>query len=244
MCAMQVVPSNSVPDDSNIIGSHTDYRRKMDGRVKARIVPWVHRDTEKYFLRTDAPSMNMEVFRLVVSISVEMQWDICEMDVTAAFLQARGFNRDIFVRPPREEGAQGVLWKLTAAAYGLVDSGRLWYLTSDSALVNKFKITKSKLENTLYFRRAQTGELCFVLICQVDNYIYAGRPDQIVAFKAFLQTEFEVGELCRQQFNVYGCEFDQHKDKSVTITQQKRLGGARWEKRGSHRVRRIDLRDF
>ncbi len=41
--------------------------------------------------------MNMEVFQLVVSISVEMHWDICEMDVTAAFLQANGFNRDVFL---------------------------------------------------------------------------------------------------------------------------------------------------
>ncbi len=73
---MEEVPVSSVPANSNTIGSHTDYRRKMDGSLKARIVPWGHRDAEKYFLRTDAPSMNMEVFLLVVSIAVEMKWDI------------------------------------------------------------------------------------------------------------------------------------------------------------------------
>ncbi len=36
---------------------------------------------------------------MVVSISVEKKWDICEMDVTAAFLQAKGFERDVYVRP-------------------------------------------------------------------------------------------------------------------------------------------------
>ncbi len=223
MRAMKVIPAKSVPADANIIGSHTDYRRKMDGTVKGRIVPWGHRDSEKHYLRTDAPSMNMEVFRLVVSISVEKKWDICEMDVTAAFLQAKGFERDVYVRPPREEGAKAVLWKLTAAAYGLADSGRLWYLTSDSALREKFQLSKSKLENTLYFRKTPAGDLCFVLICQVDNYVYAGETKQIREFEKFLQSEFDVGELCHNSFMVYGSEFCQHSDKSVTLTQCKKL---------------------
>ncbi len=36
-----------------------------------------------------------------------------------------------------------------------------------------------KLENTLYFRKTPAGDLCFVLICQVDNYVYAGETKQI-----------------------------------------------------------------
>lgn len=47
------------------------------------------------------------------------------MDTTAAFLQARGFDREAFVRPPMEETNRFNLWRLTAAAYGLADIGRL-----------------------------------------------------------------------------------------------------------------------
>lgn len=99
--AMKVIDRDEAPLGANIIGSHTNYRRKTDGTIKARICPWGHLDYEKAFLRTDAPSMNMEVFRLVISIAVENQWKMGEMDVTAAFLQAKGFQRDVFVNPPK-----------------------------------------------------------------------------------------------------------------------------------------------
>ncbi len=59
-------------------------------------------------------------------------------------------SRVVYVRPPSEEGATGVLWRRTAAAYGMVDSGRLWYLTSVTTLVDQFGLTKSRYENALY----------------------------------------------------------------------------------------------
>ncbi len=42
-------------------------------------------------------------------------------------------------------------------------------------------------------------------------------------FEEFLQSEFDVRELCRNTFMVFGCEFEQHDDKSVTITQSQKL---------------------
>ncbi len=42
-------------------------------------------------------------------------------------------------------------------------------------------------------------------------------------FEEFLQSEFDVGELCRNIFMVYSCEFEQQDDKSVTITQSQKL---------------------
>lgn len=45
------------------------------------------------------------------------------MDTKAAYLQAQGFDRDIYVRPAHEYGiSPGLLWKLTAAAHSLADS--------------------------------------------------------------------------------------------------------------------------
>ncbi len=167
--------------------------------------------------------MNVEVFRLVFSLAVEFSWKICEMDIKAAYLQAQGFERDIYVRPPQQENAKGFVWKLTKAAYGLADSGRLWYLTSDAALREAFGATRSRLEHTLYYRRNDTGALSFVLVAQVDNYVYAGTPSEITAFESFLQEEFHVGELEHGRFVVYGCEIEQHTDMSATVRQRAKL---------------------
>lgn len=36
----EIVSKLSIPKEANVIGSHTDYRRKDNGMLKARIVPW------------------------------------------------------------------------------------------------------------------------------------------------------------------------------------------------------------
>jgi len=120
--------------------------------VKARICPWGHRDKEKEWHRSDAPCMSMEIFRLVLSLATEFKWEIGEMDITAAYLQAKGFDRDVYVKPPKEDNSSNVLWLLTAAAYGLTNSGRLWYLTSDHSLTEIFGLSRSTFEPTLYYR--------------------------------------------------------------------------------------------
>ena len=94
------VHANTVPKQANIIGSHVIYKRKLDMTPKARIVPWGHRDKDKDYLRGDAPSVSLEVLRLVLSLVAEHRWTVAQMDIETAFLQALGFDRQVFVRPP------------------------------------------------------------------------------------------------------------------------------------------------
>ena len=84
----------------------------MENTPKARIVPWGHRDKDKNFLRGDAPSVKLEVFHLLLSLASKFKWIIAQMDLETAFLQALGFTREIFVRPPREAGTTNVVGKL------------------------------------------------------------------------------------------------------------------------------------
>ena len=221
--AMDIYKSNEVPVDSNIIGSHVRYVRKQNGTVKARICPWGNHDLDKLNLRCDCPSILMEVLRLLLSIGVEMGWKIGSMDAIAAFLQAVGFNRDIFVKPPPEERVRNILWKLKAAAYGLADSGRLWYLTSNVALCQKFGLKKSTLEPTLYYHKDAHENLKLLVLVQVDNYIYTGVEDQMLLFESFLQSCFNIGSVERGSFHVYGCEIEQDSQGSIKLSQKSKL---------------------
>ena len=69
--AFTPVNAGSVPNGSNIIGSHKVYNLKIHRTSKARIVPWGHRDKDKDFLRGDVPSVSFEIFRLVLSLASE-----------------------------------------------------------------------------------------------------------------------------------------------------------------------------
>lgn len=63
-------------------------------------------------------------------------------------MHAEGFVRTIFVRPPHKEESVKLLWKLLAPAYGLVDSGRFCYLTSNAAKCDSYGLTRSIYELT------------------------------------------------------------------------------------------------
>lgn len=216
------VDRSSVGEGSNIIGSHTIFSRKDDGTAKARIVPWGHRDADRDSLRNDSPCANLEIFRLVLSVAAEHRWVLGQMDVSTAFLQAEGFHREIYVKPPKEAVDPTGLWKLQAAAYGLVDSGRLWYRTSDHALVTEYKLTRSCYEPKLYYKLFDE-KLAFILVTQVDNYIYSGSETEVSSFEKFLQSRFNVGTLDRNQFRVLGCELEQQVNGTVVLSQKTRL---------------------
>lgn len=140
------------------------------------------------------------------------------MDIAAAFLETRGFNREVFAKPPREEQNRTVLRRLTAAAYKLADSCRLWYSTSNAALNSTFGLTRSRFGSTLYFKRSATQKLDFILVAQVDNYLYCGSSEMMVFFETFFQKKFDVGEPNRNTFLAPGCKIDKLLDGFITVT--------------------------
>lgn len=219
--AFQRINRNEVPIDANIIGSHVVYRRKIDGCPKARIVPWGHKDMDKNELRGDAPALSLDAMRIVISLAVERQWRIKKMDVKSAYLQAKGFDRDIYVRPPREEHDDTFFWKLAVPAYGLKDSGRLWFLTAYEALTCRFGLKKSKLDASLYFR-AVDGEM-LLLVVQVDDFLYAGTPALSSSFETFLKGQFSIGSLESDEFDIMGAHLKQSPSGTVTIDASNKL---------------------
>lgn len=215
--AFKRVDRAKVPAWANIIFSHVVYRRKDDGTAKARVVPWVHSDPARFDLRCDLPFLNPDTFR-ILSIAAEMRWRIAQMDAEAcSFLQPRGFLCEIYVGPPKKAGEPGVMWQLLAAAYGLADSGRLWYRTNNDALVNAYHLTCSKYEPTLYYHKNASGNLDFVLVVQVDNYLYCGEELELSRFEDFLQGHFKMGSLELDAFPFLGCELVQMPDCTITI---------------------------
>lgn len=97
-------PTKYKPDRFN-----NTFKRRDYGRAKARIVGWGHRDGTNYEFRTDYPCLKLEIFRLFMSIDDERHWSIDRMNISAAFFQERGFYRETFVKPAKDESKRIVL---------------------------------------------------------------------------------------------------------------------------------------
>jgi hypothetical protein len=74
--------------------------------------------------------LTVEVLRIIVSIAVERGWRLGSLDVKAAYLQAMGFNRELYVGPNKEGNEKTHAWRLENPP----DSGILWFLTGFRAI--------------------------------------------------------------------------------------------------------------
>ena len=63
-------------------------------------------------VRTDSPTVMKGNINILLTVAAMKGWKIQNSDVTAAFLQTRDLDRDVFVLPPRERRIPGVIWKL------------------------------------------------------------------------------------------------------------------------------------
>ena len=70
--------------------------------------------------RGDCPTADRFLKRLLYAIAANERWRIEAVDVTSAFLQGAELEREVFVRPPKEAGAGGKIWKMKKATYGLM----------------------------------------------------------------------------------------------------------------------------
>jgi hypothetical protein len=190
-----LVKISEIPDDANMITSHV-------GSLKARIVAHGHLDDEKLFLRTDAPTMSVTVLRLFLSIATENDWRVGSLDIKAAYLQANGFSREIYVRPPQEEADILHPWKLEKPAYRLSDSGRLWILTSFSAQ-QAHDLQPCPYDKTIFKSRATD----LFITTQVDNFLFTGKARAMDEFSAYMGSCFKHSELECDNFTVYGTLF-------------------------------------
>lgn len=110
------------------MGTVCTLKNTSDGsKKKARLLARGFEDVERNSIQTDSPTCAKELLRLLFAISAQNKWEIKSMDIKTAFLQSSQFEREVFIRPPKEAGQKNVLWLLRKCVYGLSDASLCWY---------------------------------------------------------------------------------------------------------------------
>jgi hypothetical protein len=87
-------------------------------------------------------------------------------------------------------------------AYGIVESGRLWYLTAFRAL-ESFDLRPCPYDKTLF--KLENASL--LVTKQVDNFIFTGTSESMEGFATYMAQCFRLSELEYDNFTVYGTRF-------------------------------------
>lgn len=152
-----VVPGNSLPTDTNVIGSRfvlTVKNSDTDHPVrKARLVAQGHTDADKHFLVHNSTTATALAVRMLSFLATFFQMMVWTCDVKQAYVQSRDrLMRKIALRPPTDPGypANHVLL-LRKPLYGLTDAGDYWHETFKRHLLNDITMTTATIDPALYY---------------------------------------------------------------------------------------------
>ena len=100
--------------------------------------------------------MRRESLKLLLSVAANEGFSLRSIDIRAAFLQAKGLEREIFMMPPKDVQKQGMLWRLKKPLYGLNDASiRFWLKVKD--VFGKFGLKKLTGDEALYYKHNRNG---------------------------------------------------------------------------------------
>jgi hypothetical protein len=131
----KLVPPSAVLPNKTILDLRAVYTRKrdMDGNVVHNKVRYCVKGFRQVYGRdfttTTSPTARLESFRAVLHVAATHNWDVQQVDIKTAFLNARLPDDEVqYTRQPKhfeEKGKEGWMWMLLRSLYGLKQSGRI-----------------------------------------------------------------------------------------------------------------------
>ncbi|KAL0641599.1 hypothetical protein Bca4012_102628 [Brassica carinata] len=177
---------------------------KADGQIERKKTRLVARGfTQTYgedYIETFAPVAKLHTIRIVLSLAVNLEWGLWQMDVKNAFLQGE-LEDEVYMYPPPGLDhlvKKGNVLRLKKAIYGLKQSPRAWY-NKLSTTLNGRGFRKSELDHTLFTLTTPSGMVA--LLVYMDDIIITGSDKEgIKATKEFLKSMFEIKDLGEMKY--------------------------------------------
>ncbi|KAG8472686.1 hypothetical protein CXB51_034612 [Gossypium anomalum] len=190
-------------------------------RYKARLV--ARGFTQTYgidFTETFAPVAKLNTIRVLLSLAVNCDWKLHQLDVKNAFLNGK-LEEEVYTQlPPGSKFIEGSnkVCKLNKSLYGLKQSPRAWFERfSKVILQNGYK--QSLADHTLFIKVTYRNKKA-ILIVYVDDIILTGDDEEEISnLKKLLNREFETKDLGKLRYFL-GMEVARSKE-GLVINQRK-----------------------
>ncbi|XP_071920664.1 uncharacterized protein [Coffea arabica] len=215
-----------LPREKKIVGCKWVFtvKSKADGtveRYKARLVAKGFTQTHGIdYQETFAPVAKINSIRVLLSLAINANWPLYQLDVKNAFLNG-DLEKEVFMSLPPgfvDKYGVGKVCKLKKSLYGLKQSPRAWFERFNKA-VQKFGFLQSQADHTLFYRHSKEGKVA-ILIVYVDDIILTGDDcGGLENLKKFLAKEFEIKDLGNLKYFL-GMEFARSKE-GIVVSQKK-----------------------
>ena len=185
----------------NVVGCRWVFKlkRNSDGSInkyKARLVAkGFHQQFGIDFDETFSPVVKPPTVRIILSLAVQFNWPLRQLDVSNAFLH--GFLREevYMVQPPGyvDPAHPNHVCKLLKSLYGLKQAPRAWFERFSTELLH-LGFQASLSDSSLFIFRQ--GSLVVYLLVYVDDIVLTGNnPQFLSSLIAQLSSAFELKDL-------------------------------------------------
>ncbi|RVW64174.1 Retrovirus-related Pol polyprotein from transposon RE1 [Vitis vinifera] len=197
---------------------------KADGsveRFKARLV--ARGFTQSYgidYQETFAPVAKLNTIRILLSLAVNQDWCLQQLDIKNAFLNG-DLEEEVYMEIPpgfEESMAKNQVCKLQKSLYDLKQSPRAWFDRFTKAVL-KLGYKQGQADHTLFVKKSHAGKMA-ILIVYVDDIILSGNDmEELQNLKKYLSEEFEVKDLGNLKYFL-GMEVARLR-KGIVVSQRK-----------------------
>lgn len=178
--ALQALPSHLQPSKSQALRMRwvLTWKKVDDGvKPKARAVVLGYLDPDYANRPTFAPTMTRHSRQLLLQWSANQQTSVWKGDVSAAFLQGRTYDRDLFLIPtPEICNAMRLppesIVKMRKACYGLVEAPIEWFETMNAHL-QSLGFTQLR-SDPCSWRLCEQGQTIALISGHVDDFLFTG----------------------------------------------------------------------
>jgi hypothetical protein len=158
---------------------------------------------------------------MMIAIAANEGWGLRSIDISAAFLQGREMDREVYVQPPPEIAMPGTVWKLKKGLYGLKEAARLWY---DEILAELIRQGGHKLVGDpacVVFH--VNGTFIGFVIIHVDDIIIGGTPEFVLEMVLHIKARFRVSKDQVERFIYTGMAIRSDKAGRLFLNQNQYL---------------------
>ncbi|GMP81639.1 hypothetical protein CsSME_00036279 [Camellia sinensis var. sinensis] len=215
-----------LPKDKKTVGCKWVFTIKCnaDGsveRYKARLV--AKGFTQTYgidYQETFAPVAKINSIRVLLSLAVNSDWPLHQLDIKNAFLNG-DLEEEVFMSllPGFEQrlGSDRVC-RLNKSLYGLKQSPRAWFERFGKAVIS-CGFSQSQADHTIFYKHSKNNKIA-ILIVYVDDIILTGNDEaELAALKEKLAKEFHIKDLGALKYFL-GMEFARSKE-GIFVNQRK-----------------------
>ena len=213
-----------IPKSANLVSCRWIFKNRTDAngtiiKRKARLV--AKGFTQQYgidFHETFSPTLKQDSIRILTALAVQYNYNIEQMDINAAYLNAN-LDVEIYMIPPEcHEDYNKRFWKLNKAIYGLKQRGHSWNNELNKYLIN-IGFRRLISEPCLYMKTNDKGNISCLLGVYVDDNLISGTNYEIKNTKILIKNRFKIKEIGNVDF-VIGIKFIKH-DKGYFLNQKR-----------------------